>query len=143
MDKKIFTRTYRLIKSDNYDAFLKEAGASQARRMQELRERPTLQLLQDKNKYTLRMASEHQAKEIKFRPNERFVQMGVDDKYVQTIMSFENGNILVEMQMGPKPITILREFFVNGVMEMMMCEKTMCCRVYSSTERSVAKSSER
>ncbi|EEB18084.1 fatty acid-binding protein, putative [Pediculus humanus corporis] len=134
MDKKIYTKTYRLIKSDNYDAFLREVGAGPLKRKQEVRERPTIQLRQYGNDYVLTMASEHQTKNVKFRPSEKFVQEGYDGNYVQTIMSFENGNILVEMQMGAKPVTILREFFVNGVMEMMMCEKTVCCRVYSSSE---------
>lgn len=134
MDQKIFTKTYRLIKSDNYDAFLKEAGASPTVRRLQQCERPTIQLRQYGNEFLLKTASEHHGKNVKFRANDKFVQEGFDGKNVQTIMSFENGNILVEMQMGHKPVTILREFFVNGVLEMMMCEKTVCCRVYSSSE---------
>nr|ABU97480.1 allergen Tyr p 13 [Tyrophagus putrescentiae] len=107
--------SYKLEKSDNFDAFLKELGVNFVTRNLAKSASPTVEVIVDGDSYTIKTSSTLKNSEIKFKLGEEFEEDRADGKKVQTSVTKEGDNKLVQVQKGDKPVTIVREFSEEGL----------------------------
>lgn len=104
--------SYKLEKSDNFDAFLKELGVNFVTRNLAKSASPTVEVIVDGDSYTIKTSSTLKNSEIKFKLGEEFEEDRADGKKVKTVVNKEGDNKLVQTQFGDKEVKIIREF--NG-----------------------------
>nr|AAX34046.1 Sui m 13 allergen [Suidasia medanensis] len=107
--------TYKLDKSDNFDAFLKELGVSFVTRNLAKSATPTLEVIVDGDNYTIKTISTIKSSEIKFQLGQEFEEDRMDGKKVKTVVNKEGDNKLVQVQKGDKEVNIVRDFSAEGV----------------------------
>ncbi len=76
---------------------------------------PTVEVIVDGDSYTIKTSSTLKNSEIKFKLGEEFEEDRADGKKVQTSVTKEGDNKLVQVQKGDKPVTIVREFSEEGL----------------------------
>nr|WBV73483.1 allergen [Blomia tropicalis] len=107
--------SYKLDKSDNFDAFLKELGLNFVTRNLAKTASPTVEVSVDGDNYTIKSTSTFKNTEVKFKIGEEFEEDRADGKKVSTTVNKESDTKLVQVQKGEKEVTIVREFSDEGL----------------------------
>ncbi|KAL0280535.1 UNVERIFIED_CONTAM: hypothetical protein PYX00_001797 [Menopon gallinae] len=132
MDKNILAKRYSLRRSVNLPSFLEKAGTPWREVDFIYRARPTVQLRKYDTLYQLNITYDNEKKEVMFRPRKPFVQKGYSGKKVRTVMTIDEPNVLKEVQAGPAPVTVIREFYPECLYETMCCNNIVCQRYYTA-----------
>nr|ABL09307.1 allergen Aca s 13 [Acarus siro] len=107
--------SYKLEKSDNFDAFLKELGLNFVTRNLAKSATPTVEVSVNGDSYTIKTASTLKNTEISFKLGEEFEEARADGKTVKTVVNKESDTKFVQVQQGDKEVTIVREFSDEGL----------------------------
>nr|ABL09313.1 allergen Ale o 13 [Aleuroglyphus ovatus] len=107
--------SYKLEKSDNFDAFLKELGVNFVTRNLAKSATPTVEVAVNGDTYTIKTLSTLKNSEITFKLGEEFEEDRADGKKVKTVVNKESDTKLVQVQKGDKEVTIVREFSDDGL----------------------------
>jgi len=115
-DPKKFIGRYQLIKSDNFDAYMKALNVGFALRTLGNTLKPSVEIANEGDTWFLRTHSTFKNTEQKFKFNEQFDEETIDGRQVKTVITIEDGK-LVQRQKATKAdekdSDIIREL-VNG-----------------------------
>jgi len=109
---------YTLDTSENFDEFLKTLGVGFVMRKMATASKPTVEINNEGDDYSIKTTTTFKTSEIKFKIDEEFEETRLDGVIVKTKIS-KDGNKLIQQQFGDKPCEIMRE--VDGD-----CLKTIC-----------------
>ncbi|KAI1288115.1 Fatty acid-binding protein [Halotydeus destructor] len=108
------TGTFKLTKTENFDAFLKELGVGAIKAAVATKVTPTLVISQDGDNWTLKTESTFKTSSITFQLGQEFEELRQDDVTVKSTIT-QDGNKWTQVQKGEKEVTIVREFSEEGV----------------------------
>jgi len=105
-----FNKKYKLDRSENFDEFLKELGVNFVVRKMAGSTTSTVELVDEgNNNYSFNTVSSFRSSSVKFQPGVEFIESRMDGEEVPCIITFE-GNKMIQVQKGSKPITMVRTF---------------------------------
>jgi len=100
-DPKKFAGHYNLVKSENFDDYMKALNVGFALRTLGNTLKPSFEVAVNGDEWTLRTISTFKNTELVFKLNEEKEEETIDGRKVKTTLSFENGK-LVQRQVAQK-----------------------------------------
>lgn len=83
--------------------------------------------------YTLQTSSTFRNQKLHFKLGEEFVEERMDGESVPCVITFE-GNKMIQVQMGKKPVKILREFTDTEMIATCSVSNVECKRWFKAVE---------
>ncbi|XP_076367273.1 fatty acid binding protein isoform X2 [Tachypleus tridentatus] len=124
------TGKFKLFSSENFDEFLKAVGVGLLIRKLGNTSKPTVEISQNGDKWKIKTITTFKTTEIEFKLGEEFEETRMDGSVVKTTITQE-GNKLIQKQLGDKEVTIVRE--INGDELKVVCtvEDIVSTRTYN------------
>lgn len=137
VDDNVLGQKYRLIKSENFNEFLKKIGVNYLTRKLMNNITPVLKLTKDDDEYTLHTISKFKNSIIKFRDGIEFLYQTPDGGRTVKSTFDVNGNTITEVQNDgtDKETTIVRTFTPNELKMVMKYEDVTATRIYRAINR--------
>ncbi|XP_063695708.1 fatty acid-binding protein-like [Culicoides brevitarsis] len=123
-------KKYKLEKSENFEEFLVALGVGYLLRKLGNSVVPVIEMIQDGDYYVLKQSTTIRNVEIRFKPNEEFIEQTPDGRKTRTVITFETENVLIQRQLDGKPVTIVREFGEEELIMTLTVDDVKCKRYY-------------
>lgn len=108
-------KKYKMVKSENFDEYMKALGVGVVFRKMGAAWKPCFELIKTDDKHFLiRSTSSVKNVDMPFTVDEEFDETTTDNRKVKTKFTFENENKLVQIQKGDVDSEIVREFTETG-----------------------------
>ncbi|CAG2170178.1 unnamed protein product [Oppiella nova] len=107
-----FSGTYKLVSHDNFEALLRELGASEEIIAKLNQNTSDLEITQNGSAYTIKNVSPNHTREISFELGKEFDETRADGSTVKSTVTLD-GNKLIQIQKGEKELKIVRELDSN------------------------------
>ncbi|OTF79359.1 Group 13 mite allergen-like protein (Lipocalin) [Euroglyphus maynei] len=135
MDDRFFGK-FKLISSDNFDAFLKEIKIGFMQRKVANMTSPDLQLIKEDDGWTtIKVNTPIKTITNRFKLGEFFDETRVDGKVCKSKIEFQPPNKFIQMQWDDGlEIKYVREFVDNKINVTSSCNGVECFRVYERAE---------
>ncbi|NP_001279795.1 fatty acid-binding protein, heart-like [Callorhinchus milii] len=104
-----FMGTWKLIRSDNFDDYMKALGVPFTLRTLGTLTKPTTIICVDGDTVTLKTRSSVKNTEIKFRLGEEFNEMTADGRETRTTVTMNNDKMVQVQRWDDKETTLVRE----------------------------------
>ncbi|XP_063707653.1 fatty acid-binding protein-like [Culicoides brevitarsis] len=124
-------KKYKMVKSENFDEYMKVLGVGFATRKIGAAWKPFFELIKENDKqYIIRSTSSVKNVDLPFTVGVEFDETTTDGRNVKTTITFENENKLVQVQRGDVDSTIIREFTEKGLVATLKAKDVVCVRTY-------------
>lgn len=111
----VFTGTYEMVSSDNYEKYLEAIGVGLATRKIAASGKPTVEIRQDGGHFTLKTSTALKKTELNFALGVEFVEETDDGRKANTVFTAEGENQLIQVQkVGQVTATTIRAFNDGG-----------------------------
>lgn len=108
-------KKYKMVKSENFDEYMKALGVGIVFRKMGAAWKPCFELIKtDDKQYLIRSTSSVKNVDLPFTVDLEFEETTTDNRKVKTTFTFENENKLVQTQLGDVDSVIVREFTETG-----------------------------
>lgn len=108
-------KKYKMVKSDQFDEYMKALGVGIVFRKMGAAWKPCFELIKTgDNQYLIRSTSSVKNVDLPFTVGQEFDETTSDNRKVKTTFTFENENKLVQIQKGDVDSEIVREFTETG-----------------------------
>ncbi|GCB62098.1 fatty acid binding protein 7, brain, b [Scyliorhinus torazame] len=125
-----FVGTWKLVESDNFDAYMKALGVSFATRQVGNVTKPTIIISKEEDKVVLKTQSTFKNTEINFKLGEEFDETTPDDRNCKTTVTL-NGDKLVHVQKWDgKETTFAREIKDGKMVMTLTFDDIVAVRTY-------------
>ncbi|BES92125.1 unnamed protein product [Nesidiocoris tenuis] len=126
---------YKLDKSEKFDEYMKALGVGLLTRKVGNSVSPVVELVvNDDGSYTIKSSSTFKNTAVNFKLGDEFSQETPDGRKVNTVITLEGDNKLVEVQKGDKETKIVREFTKDSVNMTLTVDDIVCTRSYKVVE---------
>uniref|UniRef100_A0A336LIM5 CSON006049 protein n=1 Tax=Culicoides sonorensis TaxID=179676 RepID=A0A336LIM5_CULSO len=123
-------KKYKLEKSENFEEFLLALGVNYFLRKLGMSVVPVIEMIEDGEFYVLKQTTTIRNVELRFKPDEEFIEETPDGRKTRTVITFESENKLVQRQLDGKPVTIVREFYEDELVMTLTIDDVKCKRYY-------------
>nr|KAB1091164.1 lipocalin/fatty-acid binding family protein [Acinetobacter baumannii] len=124
---------FKLVSSENFDEFMKAQGVGMVMRKLGASSKPTVEITQDGDTWSIKTVTTFKTTEIKFKLGEEFEETRMDGSIVKTVVTLD-GNKLVQKQFGDKEVIITRELEGDKLKVVCTVEDIVSTRIYDKTE---------
>lgn len=124
-------KKYKLIKSENFDEYMKALGVGLVLRKLGNSTSPVVELTQKDDTYTLTTTSTFKSNVLKFKLEKEFDEVTLDGRKVKSIITLHD-NKLIQEQKGDMPTTIIREFTENQLITTLILGEFKSVRTYDA-----------
>ncbi|XP_063695591.1 fatty acid-binding protein, muscle-like [Culicoides brevitarsis] len=124
-------KKYKMVKSENFDEYMKALGVGLVFRKMGAAWKPSFELIKESDtKYLIRSTSSVKNVDLPFTIDVEFDETTTDGRKVKSTYTFENENKLVQHQKGDVDSTIIREFTETGFVATLTAKDVVCVRTY-------------
>ncbi|ODN02148.1 Fatty acid-binding protein, heart [Orchesella cincta] len=117
------TGTFKLIKSENFDEYMKAIGVGMVMRKMAQAATPTTEIKQEGESWNIKTMTTFKTTEIKFKLGEAFDETTADGRQCKSVITKKNEKILLhEQNCNGQVLKILREFSDDGTEMKMVLE---------------------
>jgi len=107
--------TFKLIKSENFDEYMKAIGVGMVLRKMASAATPTTEIKQDGENWNIKTMTTFKTTEIKFKLGEEFDETTADGRECKSVITKQDDKTLVHIQnCSGQTLKILREFSEDG-----------------------------
>lgn len=124
---------FKLSSSKNFEEFMKALGVGMVMRKLGASSKPTVEITQDGDTWSIKTVTTFKTTEIKFKLGEEFEETRMDGSIVKTVVTLD-GNKLVQKQFGDKEVIITRELEGDKLKVVCTVEDIVSTRIYDKTE---------
>ncbi|KAF4520218.1 hypothetical protein B566_EDAN009943 [Ephemera danica] len=127
-------RKYKLVKSENFDDYMKALGVNMVLRKIGQVTSSSMQLLKnDDGSFTLRITSTWKNQDMIFRHGEEFDETTPDGRHCKTVMTLDE-TTLTQVQKGPPDSTIVRTWSDDKIITVFTTGDVVCTRTHQYVE---------
>ncbi|XP_078543233.1 myelin P2 protein-like isoform X2 [Lissotriton helveticus] len=125
-----FFGTWKLVSSENFDAYMKDLGVNFATRKAGAMVKPNVIICKTGDLYCLKTESSFTTTEISFKLGEEFDEVTADKRKTKTIVTCENGALIQLQKWDDKETTIRREVKDGQLVVTCTMGDVKCVRTY-------------
>ncbi|XP_053182650.1 fatty acid binding protein 4b [Scomber japonicus] len=126
-----FVGNWKLTTSENFDEYMKAIGVGFATRQMGNMVKPNLVVsVDDAGIISMKSVSTFKTTEIKFKLNEEFEEMTVDDRKTKSIFTFENGKLVQKQMWDGKTTSLEREIQDGKLTAKCIMDDVVAVRTY-------------
>ncbi|XP_023236635.1 fatty acid-binding protein-like isoform X1 [Centruroides sculpturatus] len=124
---------FKLVSSENFDEFMKATGVGMVMRKLGATSKPTVEISQDGDTWSIKTITTFKTSEIKFKLGEEFEETRMDGSVVKTVITLED-NKLIQKQFGDKEVVITRELDGEKLKVICTVDNIVSTRIYDKAE---------
>ncbi|XP_023236636.1 fatty acid-binding protein-like isoform X2 [Centruroides sculpturatus] len=124
---------YKLVSSENFEDFMKALGVGMVMRKLGATSKPTVEISQDGDTWSIKTITTFKTSEIKFKLGEEFEETRMDGSVVKTVITLED-NKLIQKQFGDKEVVITRELDGEKLKVICTVDNIVSTRIYDKAE---------
>ncbi|XP_023236637.1 fatty acid-binding protein-like isoform X3 [Centruroides sculpturatus] len=128
-----FCGKYKFVSSENFDEFLQACGVGMVMRKLGATSKPTVEISQDGDTWSIKTITTFKTSEIKFKLGEEFEETRMDGSVVKTVITLED-NKLIQKQFGDKEVVITRELDGEKLKVICTVDNIVSTRIYDKAE---------
>ncbi|XP_067133353.1 fatty acid-binding protein isoform X3 [Centruroides vittatus] len=128
-----FCGKYKFVSSENFDEFLQACGVGMVMRKLGATSKPTVEISQDGDAWSIKTITTFKTSEIKFKLGEEFEETRMDGSVVKTVITLED-NKLIQKQFGDKEVVITRELDGEKLKVICTVDNIVSTRIYDRAE---------
>ncbi|KAG5280293.1 hypothetical protein AALO_G00087370 [Alosa alosa] len=122
-----FVGTWKLVKSENFEDYLKELGVGFAKRQIACKVKPSMTISVDADG-TINVQTER--KDMKFKLNEEFEVTTGDDRKTKNVVKLDNGVLVQRQTWEGKEMTIERELVSDKLVTKLKIGEVVAVRTF-------------
>ncbi|XP_013781114.1 fatty acid-binding protein-like [Limulus polyphemus] len=123
------TGRFKFLSTENFEEFLKAVGVGMVMRKLGSTSKPTVEISKEGDKWKIKTITTFKTTEIEFKLGEEFEETRMDGSVVKTTITQE-GNKLIQKQLGDKEVTITREINDDELKVVCTVEDIVSTRIY-------------
>ncbi|XP_076009931.1 fatty acid binding protein 4b [Genypterus blacodes] len=126
-----FVGNWKLITSENFDAYMKAIGVNFATRQMGNMVKPNLLISLDADGFiSIKSQSSFKTNEIKFKLDEEFNETTADDRKTKTLITLVNGKLVQKQTWSGLTSTVEREILDGKLMTKCIIDDVVSLRTY-------------
>ncbi|XP_067835705.1 fatty acid-binding protein, liver-like [Heptranchias perlo] len=125
-----FVGTWKLVKTENFDDYMKALGVSGVLRKLANKAKPTTTISMNGDTITLQTDSTVKITKIQFKLGVEFDEITADDRKTKTTVIMDNGKMIQTQRWEGKETTLVRELKGDKLILTCTLGDVVCTRIY-------------